>query len=81
MGVPLQCSGLRIWRDHCSSSAHCCSMGSISGLETLAYSGHGLRPKKIVELINRSKRCLLEEIKTENKIEKQTISQPSHMKK
>ena len=35
-GVPLWCSGLRIWQHHCSSSGCCCSTGLIPGLGTSA---------------------------------------------
>ena len=33
-GVLWWCSGLRIWRCHCSGLHHCCGAGLIPGLET-----------------------------------------------
>ena len=42
--APLQCSGLRIHRCHCSSSGHCCGVGLIPGLGTSSCQvsrGHG----------------------------------------
>ena len=30
-GVPLWCSGLRIWRCHCGGQVCCCDLGSIPG--------------------------------------------------
>ena len=38
-GVPLQCSGLRIWHCHCSSLGHCYSVGLIPGWELLYAMG------------------------------------------
>ena len=40
-GVPLWCSGLRIWSCHCSSSGHCCGTGSILGPGTFTCCRHG----------------------------------------
>ena len=33
-------AGLRIWHCHCSSSGHCCGVGSIPGLGTSTCCGH-----------------------------------------
>ena len=40
-GVPLWCSGLRIWRCHCSGSGCCCDVGLIHSLGTSTCGGHG----------------------------------------
>ena len=48
-GVPLWCSGLKIWRCHCSGSGCLCGAGSIPGLGSSACCMCG---KKDTILIN-----------------------------
>ena len=40
-GVPLRCSGLRIWHCHCSGPGCCCGVVSIPGLGTPTCHGRG----------------------------------------
>ena len=40
VGVPLWCSGLRVWCCHCSSLGHCCGWGSIPGPGTFKCGAH-----------------------------------------
>ena len=45
-GVPLWCTGLRIWHCHYSSLGHCYGTGFISGPVTSTCYGHGQKTKQ-----------------------------------
>ena len=46
IGVPLLCSGLRVWRCHCTSSGCCCGTGSIPGPGTSSCCRCGQKQKQ-----------------------------------
>ena len=45
-GVPTWLSGLRTQHSHCSGSGGCCGAGSVPGLGTSTYCGHGQKNNK-----------------------------------
>ena len=45
-GIPLWCSGLKIWGFHCSRSGRCYGMGSIPGRGSSTCHGHSKKKKE-----------------------------------